>query len=347
MYGFGEELTKENILKKITSYDIFRYYSENFKDIGKSFCSDLPGRTDENPSAQINVIKNDLLYRDFGAGKSFRAIDYVMVKKNLSYFEALELINQDFNLGLGVYTDRVITPSKVKPVKTSIVLKEKLPTVLKKRQRPFTKKDLEYWNSFYWTEWMLNESNTQSIGNYWIGKNGEVYQFDVKPDELAFTYEYYWHDGRMQRKLYFPERKRNKWFSNADATIVQLVNVAPKTGDIIFITSSKKDAGIFWRLNIDRAFPDLVIHGVSPACESAFVPVEWYNKMKTRWKRIILWYNNDFHKVDNPGVKMSKKFSEKYGIEWYVNPDNTKKDPSDFSKEYGIQEFKNLLESKL
>ena len=65
MYGFGEELTKENILKKITSYDIFRYYSENFKDIGKSFCSDLPGRTDENPSAQINVIKNDFIKAKF------------------------------------------------------------------------------------------------------------------------------------------------------------------------------------------------------------------------------------------------------------------------------------------
>ena len=43
---------------------------------------------------------------------------------------------------------------------------------------------------------------------------------------------------------YFPDRKENKWISNVDNTIVQLVDVMPKQGDILFITSSKKDAGI-------------------------------------------------------------------------------------------------------
>lgn len=338
MYGFGEELTKENILKKITSYDIFRYYSENFKDIGKSFCSDLPGRTDENPSAQINVIKNDLLYRDFGAGKSFRAIDYVMVKKNLSYFEALEQINQDFNLGLGVYTDRVLTPSKVKPVKTSIVLKEKSSVMLKKRQRPFTKKDLEYWNSFYWTEDMLKQSGTQSISHYWVND----YKFIVGEDELAFSYEYYYHNNRMQRKLYFPNRQRFKWVSNVDNTIVQLIDVMPKFGDVLFISSSKKDSGIFWRINIDKVFPDLIIHSVSPNSEAAFVEESWFKKIQTRWKKIILWYNND-----ETGIRNSKKFAEIYNIEWYCNPLGTPKDPSDYSRMYGLEEFVKLIKQNL
>ena len=66
MYGFGEPLTKENILKRITSYDIFRYYSDNFVEVGRTFKGDLPGRDDQVPSAIVNMIGGDLMYSDFG-----------------------------------------------------------------------------------------------------------------------------------------------------------------------------------------------------------------------------------------------------------------------------------------
>lgn len=340
-YGFGEELTKENILKKISSYDIFKYYSENFVEIGKSFNSDF--RQEKNPSCQISQIHGDLMYSDFGLGKSFRCFSFIMELYHISYFDALNKVNLDFNLGLGNYIPEGRLLKKQPILGDKIQLKEKLPSVLKKRQRPFTEKDLKYWSDFYWTEWMLKESNTQSISNYWV--NG--YQFDVKPDELAFSYEYYWHNDRMQRKFYFPERTKFKWFSNVDNTICQLVNVAPKTGDVLFITSSKKDGGIFWRIELEKMFPNLIIHGVAPNTEGAFVPDKWFYKMQTRWKRIVIWYNNDWHKVENPGVMNAKKYAEQYGIEYYYNPDNEPKDPSDFAKKYSLVEFRNLIQDKL
>jgi len=58
-------------------------------------------------------------------------------------------------------------------------------------------------------------------------------------------------------------------------------------------------------------------------------------------------YNNDFNKKVNTGINNSIKYSQKYDIEWYTTPDNTKKDPSDFAREYGILEFKKLIESKI
>lgn len=337
MYGFGEDLTKENILSKISSYDIFRNYSDNFREVGHKFNSDF--REDNNPSCCIAQIRGDLLYTDFGTGKSYRCFAFVMEKLGLDYFQALQQINLDFNLGLG----SVITPNLspkgysgvVTPKKQFV---EKTHTILRKKQRPFTKRDLEYWNSFYWTEWMLKEAKTQSISHYWINGNMWV----IQPDELAFSYEYYWHGGRQQRKLYFPERGEFKWFSNVDNTICQLVDVMPKIGDILFITSSKKDAGIFWRMQLDKMFQNVVIHGVAPNNEGAFVPDKWFLKVQNRYKKIVLWYNND-----EAGIRNAKKYSELYNIPYFYNPEKTPKDPSDFSKKYGIEEFYKLVKNKI
>jgi hypothetical protein len=342
MYGFGEELTKENLLSRISSYDIYKYYSENFTEVGKHFSSDF--RNDSNPSCCIAQIKGDLLYTDFGTGESYRCIDFVMAKLGLNFVSALEQINSDFNLGLG--NKLIVTPSKnTEPVISKITpkFKEKSHTIIKKKQRPFTSQDLEFWNSFYWTEEMLNLSKTQSISHYWI--NGT--KFIVRPNELAFSYEYYWHGGRAQRKLYFPQRKEFKWFSNVDNTIVQLVDVAPKQGDILVITSSKKDAGIFWRMNLDRLVGDLIIHGVAPNTENSMVPPEWLKKAQNRYKKVILWYNNDWDKSNNPGVTNARKYSELHDLPYFYNPDNEPKDPSDFAKKHGLQEFVNYFKQQV
>ena len=342
MIGFGEDLTKENIFKRISSYDIFKFYSNNFIEVGKSFKSDLRP-DDENPSCRIDYIKGDLLYTDFGYG-SFRAIDYVKEKEGLNYFEALERINSDFNLGLGV---NVTSSSKIKKcnipaLSTGLKFSEKKPSDIRKRKRDFTSNDLKYWEDFYWTKEMLELSHTESISHYWI--NGDMWT--VGKDELAFSYEYYWHKDRMMRKLYFPNRKKEfKWISNVDNTIVQLSDVAPKTGDILVVTSSKKDAGIFWRMQIDNMFPGLIIHGVAPNNEGSFLPEDYFHKQQKRWKRIILWYNNDWNKKNNPGVANSVKYSKQFDIEWFTNPDGEPKDPSDFSKEKSLPEFASHFKS--
>ena len=336
MFTPREPLTKENILSKITSYDIFKFYCEGFLKLDTFFRSEF--RKDKNPSCRIGYVKGDLLYCDFGEG-SYRCFDYVMKKFSLSYGEALNKINIDFNLGLGGILTTNLVKGKSTPVTHNKVLyQEKKPTIIKIKSREFTKKDLEYWNSFYWTEEMLKLSNTKSISHYWI--NDEF--FKVPKEELAFSYDYYWHQNRFQRKLYFPERKEYKWFSNVDNSICQLSDVAPKTGDVLFITSSKKDAGLFWRINIDKLIPDLVIHGVAPNNELTFVPKEWFYKMQNRWKRIIIAYDND-----TAGIKNAKKFSKMYNIEWITTPDNTEKDVSDYAKRYGLQEFSTLIKSKL
>jgi len=339
MIPVRKPLTKENILSLITSYDIFKFYSKNFKEVGKHFKSDF--RKENNPSCCVAKVGKDLLYTDFGTGQSFRAINFVMALYGLSYREALQRINRDFNLELGEFSN--ITQPIEKIEKTGITygeidFLEKTASIIKKRKRPYTEKDLKYWNSYCWTKEMLEEARTESISHYWI--NGLMWK--VPEDELAFSYEYYFHSGRYQRKLYFPERKEYRWISNTDNTIVQLVDVMPKTGDILFITSSKKDAGIFWRMNRDKMFGNLTIHGVAPNSETMFVPERWFSKVKNRYKKIIIWYDND-----ETGIRNAKKFSEKFSIPYFYNPLGMEKDPSDFCKNKSIHEFCKLVKNYL
>ena len=350
-------LSKEIILSKITTEDIFREYCSPFNKIGEHFSSEL--RDDKNPSCSIDWIRGDLLYADFGEGLKIRAIDYVMHKFGLTYWDALEKIYNDFKLenANDKFSNFHINNRSISSVnKNYAVVNRKQPTIIRIKKRVDTTQkiiyrptDLSYWEDFYWTEWMLRESKTWAISHFFLNNYKTNYEDKVYTvgNERAFAYDYYWHDGTMRRKLYFPDRKENKWISNVDDTIVQLVDVAPKTGDILFITSSKKDAGIFWRMQLESMFPDLIVHGVAPNSESAFVPAKWLSKMKTRWKRIIIWYDNDWKSKDNPGVRHAKKFSEMYGLEYYYNPDNTPKDPSDFSKENSLLDFRNLVDIKL
>ena len=109
-------------------------------------------------------------------------------------------------------------------------------------------------------------------------------------------------------------------------------------GDILFITSSLKDCGEFWLLGYNA---------IAPNNEETLFPESYIEKLKLRWKRIILWFDNDFTKKDNTGVRNAKKFSEKYGFEYYYTPDYSEKDPSDYVKTFGINNFKTLVDTYL
>ena len=59
-----KSIVKEDILEKVSEYDIFKSYCENFEEINKPFCSSL--RVDNNPGCRIYITKNEeLRYKRF------------------------------------------------------------------------------------------------------------------------------------------------------------------------------------------------------------------------------------------------------------------------------------------
>jgi len=162
----------------------------------------------------------------------------------------------------------------------------------------------------------------------------------VETRDLTYSYDYYWHKGIFRRKLYKPLSRdpKKKWISNVDPTIVQGWDLLPKTGgDILFITSSYKDVGCIMCNTAHFA--------IAPNNEHAFIPEPVFEKLRQRWKHIILWYNNDFTKAVNPGKLSSILHSRKYQIPFVLTPTGTEKDPSDFRHTYGHKAFVDLTNS--
>jgi len=336
MYIISPLLTVENIYKETDSYNIFRFYSKGFVEVGQMFKSDF--RDDKNASCCVKYYHGDLLYTDFGdvpnevsQRGSYRAIQFVMRLFRISFVEALNKINID--MGLGLAGQNVI--KKYKPLKNNIEPTDDMITVLSVKKIPFSSKDLDYWNSFYWAEEMLKRANIHAISHFWINNykfNNRL--FDVS-NRLAYSFDYYWSKDVFRRKLYFPESKDYRFVSNIDDTIVQGWDLLPKEGgDILFITKGFKDIGIFWRLGYNA---------VAPNNEKTFIPEKVYRKLKERWKTIIIWFDND-----ETGIKGAKYFSKKYNIPYFNIPINCEdKDPSDFAKYNGLREFNYLLKENL
>lgn len=349
IYCIKPELTVENIYKSLSSFHIFKYYCKNFNKVGVKFYSEF--RTEDVPSCCIDYIREDLLYTDFGTGESYRAISYVMRKYSISFPDALDKINTDFNLGLLGINSKIKNSSntdtvyinKLKNLEAPI-FEDKVSTVIRiKRREDWRKIDLEYWYQYGWTKEMLEKADISPISHYWI-KNHKGNRRFVTGRRLAFSIDYYWNEGTFRRKIYLPGSSNRKsfFFSNVDNTIVQGVKLLPKEGGkVLFVTSSIKDCGVFWRLGYNA---------VAPNNEGSFLPEKFYNKIKHKWDRIIIWYDNDWDKKDNPGVTCAKRLAEQYRTEYFYNPDNEPKDPSDFIKKYGVKDglhkFNNIILDK-
>lgn len=330
MFAHGDKsLTTENVLKMLDSYQLFKAYCSNFTEINKKFSSEL--REDKNPSCSIIFWNGDLLYKDFG-DKSYRVFDYIAKKYNLKHHQVLQKINCDFGLGLG-HSSSPQTTSLVIPEKSPVDLTDKKHsgTIIEVQKRDWTKLDREYWASYNIPVEILEEHDIFSIEGYRItNEKMQNAYFRVNPYMLAYSIDYYWNENVFRRKLYFPQSKTCRFLSNVDSTIVQGWKKLPKTGgNILFITKSYKDILIFDLLDY---------YAVAPNNESAFIPERVMEKLKSRWKNIYVWFDND-----EGGVKGGETFSHKFGLKMTHNPLGEPKDPSDYVKKYNLTKFNELI----
>jgi hypothetical protein len=330
-------LTKENILKQVDSYTLFKTYCSHFEEIDKRFKSEF--YSDHNPDCAIVVWKGDLIYKDFGEGESYRVFDYIAKKYNLTYRQSLQKVNNDFNLKLGHSveieheSDEILLPKK-----SGIDLKkhEKKGTVIEISPRKWTENDKKYWSSYKIPLRLLEYHNIKSISHYRLTneKQDKAY-YPVNPYQLAYSYDYYWHNGIFRRKLYFPNIKNgSRFISNVDNTIVQGWTLLPRNGGkILFITKSYKDILIFNLLGY---------WAIAPNNEGAFLPEKVIQKLKKRWDDIYVWYDND-----ETGIKKGMDFAKKFNFPFTCNPLGDSKDPSDFVKDHDLKRFDELVSNFL
>lgn len=226
-----QELTPENILSKISEYDIFKFYMPSDFTLNKPTYS--PFRKENNPSFVIGNKRGFISFIDFAdTEKRGNCFDFVKMLHNLSSFDdALKLIDKDFGLGiLSVNTGEYkrITASYKQPTL------ERRNSLIQVKTRKFTQEELAYWNQYHQDIQDLRDNNIYSIASLYYNRS----KFPLKDTELRFGYLYegkYW-------KIYRPfADKKNKWMpNNVPITCMDgkenIINCK-----VAFINKSKKD----------------------------------------------------------------------------------------------------------
>lgn len=317
-----EYLSKDNLLIKVSEYQIFKYFCRNFKELDTKFCSDL--REDRSPTVSISLIGQRLLYKDFGyPDHTFDCFSYVAHKYNLDFYGALIHIDSCFGLGLrnGVRVKGLV-PQMAEPI-----LREKKRSEIQVRVRDWNTKDAAYWSQFYISKKLLRIFDVQPITHYWINEQR------ISCNSISYRYRF-----DCGYKIYRPLESDFKWSSNVGVECLQGYRQLPQHGETLFLTSSLKDIMCLAVLG----YPSIALQS-----EMLVPREETIREAQARFKEVIVLYDNDFDKSSNPGQTMAKKICSTYGLDNLVIPSHyCSKDISDLIKDHGLEIAKDVITRK-
>ena len=314
-----EYLSKENILRKVSEYQIFRYFCRNFKELNTKFRSDL--REDNSPTVSIALIGQRLYYKDFGyPDHSFDCFGYIKQKYNLDFYGALIHIDGCFGLGLATgIRIRGLVPQMAEPI-----LREKKRSEIQVRVRDWDSRDAAYWRQFGISKKLLRIFDVQPITHYWINEQ----RFSC--DSISYRYRF-----DCGYKIYRPLERDFKWSSNVGMECLQGYEQLPSRGRLWFSQA---------RSRISCAWRCLTTLHCSTIRDAGANTIE---EAQASFEELIVLYDIDFDNPRNPGQTMAVKICEKYGLDNIVIPSYYRsKDISDLIKDHGLQEAKHVITRK-
>lgn len=318
-----EYLNKTNLLKYVNEYDIYAYYIGHFI-VGSKMSS--PFREDNNPSFAIFVGTNgDLIYNDFLIG-SGNCIRFVTIMENCSYDEALSILNKRYNLQL-IDFNKVTSKYNHQPIISNKTIHTKPEIWISIKVRDWQLYDKEYWFDRYEiTGSTLQYFDVYAISKFWIN------QHCIIADKHAYAYR----EDTNVYKIYQPylTTSNGKFWSNIkNKEIYQGHDQLPDRGEILLITSSKKDVMVLYECQFNS---------VAPHTEHQILSEELYYEYSNRFDVIIILYDND-----NAGTTHANKMVDKYNLKSLVLPDSDTKDPSDFVEKYDKKTLKEWILTQL
>lgn len=311
MYGTYYELSKENILKRISPLEIFRRYVTDFR----------PNVTIISPFGEKNpsfwtIVRQDgsIYFKDYGSRSvSGDCFDLVMYLHNENFPNALARINRDFCLNLGAGSQNV-TDNKshiVMMEREKPVAEPSLQIHLQYTLRGWTNEDSWYWLKSGCNLGLVSEAGIQSAGKLYVaGKAFPTHKF-----------AYIWHTHGPHVKFYQPfASKKYKWRSSTNNDWLQNESRLPEKGSQLILQSSLKDS-----LCVESWTG---IPGVAPNSETAPFPASKLDDFEKRFDEIFILFD-----TDTSGVEASAELSSQRGYKQIILPkmdDDRIKDPSSF-----------------
>lgn len=313
-FTFEPKITKSYLLSQYSEETYMEYYL-GIKVAKGLFCSPL--RRDNTPTCSFYKNKSgELIFKDFNGSFYGNFISVVMEKYHVSYYKALQIIAEDFNLSKR-HTDKVA----VNPIKPSTtVFKDTGPADVRVEIKDFTQEELNWWNSYGITLDILKKFNVYSCKNIFL--NGELFKTIYK-DNFMFGYYGGKKDNLELWRIYFPKQSNYRFLTNWPAKKIQGLKQLKKDGDICVITKSMKDTMCLYSLGISA---------IAPNSENLFIADTILERLKSKFKYIIVLYDSDLPGIQNM-CKIKKKRPEL--IYFYIPRHYNAKDISDFYKKYG------------
>lgn len=332
IYTLEPTLSRKFLLSQISEESIMEHY---LGLIPKKGLFKSPFRHDKHATCSFyRNKKGTLIFKDWAGYFYGDAISVVMYKYDCTYDKALCIIANDFGLiSSNLPKNEALIPYSNKH------FKETEPTIIQVEIKDFSDNELEYWSSFGITEKTLKKYKIYSCKNVFL--NGKVSSL-YKPNQLIFGYYGGIKNNIEQWRIYYPGRKKYKFISNWSSKKLQGAHMLPKTGDeYLVISKALKDVCVFYELGISA---------VAPTSENSFITENQFNKIKSKFKKIILFYDSDLAGISNMN-KFYKANKELY-VCWIPRKYKAK-DISDFYKMYGkdktvelINEAKQLIDEE-
>jgi len=327
----GKKKTKlniENVLKKVTEYDIFRWYMPN-KSWKLNQVTLSPFRKENNPSFVIGNKHGRISFIDFAdTSKRGDCFTFVQMLYNLAGVEdVLRMIDRDF--GLGIANGKPTEEYKRVVAEYKQPAQEKQYSLIQVITRKFTQEELAYWNQYHQDLEDLRANHVYSIKKLYFNKQ----LFPLKETELRFGYFY---DGHW--KIYRPfGSKKEKWMpNNVPITAMDgkedIVNC-----ELAFINKSKKDYMV-----MKKVFPCCcAVQNEGIGC---FSP-ENVEYIKANSDKQILSFDSDVTGVQN-SQQITKLFDFGYlnVPKRYLKEDI--KDWADLAKKHGLKRIEDYLRFK-
>ena len=319
------KITKELILSKVSEEQLMEHY------LGVPVKKGLfrsPLRADKNPTcAFYRNQRGVLIFKDFRGDAHFNVFDVVMHRFNCSFYSALQIIANDFGI---IHRDDLHI-NKAKLEYTNSKFEETKSAIIQIEIRDFQQYELDWWKQFNITEKTLKKFHVFSCKNVFL--NGNLFHIESER-QLVFGYYGGIKDSIEQWRIYFPGKKKYKFISNWKSNKIQGANKLPKEGgEMLVITKSLKDVMVFYEYGIPA---------IAPCSENLFLTEKQYEKLKSKFKHIFLFYDNDLAGISNMN-KIRKKYPELHVT--FIPRSYKAKDISDFIKRYGIKRTKSLIES--
>lgn len=321
-FSFKPKISKELILSRFSEEQLMEYYLH--LPVKKGLFRS-PLRKDRCPTCSFyRNNSGSLIFKDFATGQHLNIFGIVQELFKCDYHEALRIIAND----MGIIRDKTLhkNPGKINENITKIDNKEM--SKIQVEVQPFSELELRWWESYGITASILNRFNVYSCKHVFL--NDELL---AKSQQHCPIFGYYGkkYQGMELWRCYFPKRTSFRFITNWPSKKIQGYDQLPKSGKLLVITKSMKDVMCLYSCGITACAPN---------SENLFISDTMLNELKSRFKYIVVFYDND-----RPGLYNMAKIRRSHPELLYISiPKEYKsKDISDFYKSHGRKETINLI----